>query len=119
MHWTEIAERQSGAVIIFDLHGVMTLSGEEEPRLLRQIRRAVQDGHRHVLLNLTTCPTSTALASARSSAPTRVSSREGGSLKLFGLSARIEELLDTTNIGTVIASFPDEAAALRSFDEDV
>ena len=35
--------------------------------------------------------------------------REGGSLKLFGLSARIQELLDTTNIGTVIASFPDEA----------
>ncbi len=119
MHWTEIAERRSGAVVIFDLHGEMTLSDEEEPRLLRQIRRAVEDGHRHVLLNLTQVSyvDSTGIGEIVG-AYTRVV-REGGSLKLFGLSARIEELFDTTNIGTVIASFPDEASALRSFDANV
>ena len=57
MHWTEIAERRAAAgtgdVAIFDLHGQMTLSGEEEPRLLLAIRAAVQNGARHVLLNLT------------------------------------------------------------------
>jgi anti-sigma B factor antagonist len=53
MHWTEIVERQSGDVLIFDLHGQMTLSGEEPPRLLLEIRRAVTAGWRTVLLNLT------------------------------------------------------------------
>ena len=118
MHWTGIAERRIGAVIIFDLQGQMTLSGEEEPLLLRQIRRAVADGHRHVLLNLTHVSYVDSMGIGEIvGAYTRVV-REGGSLKLFGLSARTEELLDTTNIGTVIASFSDEAAALRSFDEN-
>ena len=117
MHWTEIAERRVGAVIVFDLHGQMTLSGEEEPRLLRQIRRAVADGHRHVLLNLTGVSYVDSMGIGEIvGAYTRVV-REGGSLKLFGLSDRIEELLDTTNLGTVIASYADEAAALRSFDQ--
>ena len=77
--------------------------------MLRRIRRAVQDGHRHVLLNLTQVSyvDSTGIGEIVG-AYTRVV-REGGSLKLFGLSPRIEELLDTTNIGTIIASFPDEA----------
>lgn len=116
MHWTEIAERRSGDVVIFDLHGQMTLSGEEAPRLLGQIRRVVQEGHRHVLLNLTQVSyvDSTGIGEIVG-AYTRVV-REGGSLRLFGVSDRIQELLDTTNIGTIIASFPDEAAALRAFD---
>ena len=41
--------------------------------------------------------------------------REGGSLKLCGVSSRIQELLDTTHIATVIESFADEADALRAF----
>jgi len=116
MHWTEIAERRSGHVVIFDLHGQMTLSDEEEPRLLRQIRRAVQGGSRHVLLNLThvSYVDSTGIGEIVG-AYTRVV-REGGSLTLVGVSARIQELLDTTNIGTIIASFPDEATALRALD---
>ena len=74
MHWTEIVERQSGDVLIFDLHGQMTLSGEETPRLLLEIRRAVTNGWRKVLLNLThVCRTLTVPESVRSSAPTRAS----------------------------------------------
>jgi anti-sigma B factor antagonist len=116
MHWTEIAERRNGHVVIFDLHGQMTLSGEEEPTLLNRIRQSVQDGHRHVLLNLTHVfyVDSTGIGEIVG-AYTRVV-RDGGGLMLFGLSARIQELLDTTNIGTIIASFPDEAAAMRAID---
>ena len=53
MHWTEITERRSGDVVIFDLHGQMTLSGEESPRVLVEVRRVVREGCRKVLLNLT------------------------------------------------------------------
>lgn len=114
MHWTEITERQSGDVVIFDLHGQMTLSGDPEATLLPRIRRVAQGGHRHVLLNLThvSYVDSTGIGEIVG-AYTRLS-REGGSLTLFGLSTRIQEILDTTNIGTVIATFADEAAALRS-----
>jgi anti-anti-sigma factor len=116
MHWTEIAERRSGAVVIFDLHGQMTLSDDEQPALLRRIRRSVEEGHRQVLLNLAHVSyiDSTGIGEIVG-AYTRVV-KDGGALRLCGLSARIQELLDTTNIGTIIASFPDEAAALRSFD---
>ncbi len=115
MHWTEIAPRVAGNVMILDLKGQMTLSGEEEPRLLRQIRQAVADGHRRVLLNLALVSyvDSTGIGEIVG-AYTRVA-REGGTLKMCGVSPRIQELLDTTNIGTVIEHFVDEADALRAF----
>jgi anti-sigma B factor antagonist len=114
MHWTEIVERRIGDVVIFDLHGQMTLSGEESPRLLLQVRRASSAGCRIVLLNLTHVSYVDSMGIGEIvGAYTRVV-REGGRLSLFGASTRIQELLDTTNIGTIIASFPDEAAALRA-----
>jgi hypothetical protein len=41
--------------------------------------------------------------------------REVGMLKLYGVSARTQELLDATNVSTVVASYPSEASALESF----
>jgi anti-anti-sigma factor len=114
MHWTDIAERRAGAVVILDLEGQMTLAGDEEPKLLRAIRRAVEQGQRRVLLNLThvSYVDSTGIGEIVG-AYTRLV-RAGGTLALFGLSPRTQELLDTTNIATIIASFPDEAEALTA-----
>src|SRR5262245_66434824 len=115
MHWTDISERRAGNVTILDLEGQMTLSGEEQPRLLTHIRRVVQEGRRQVLLNLThvSYVDSTGVGEIVG-AYTRVV-REGGMLKLCGVSARTQELLDTTNLGSVIESHMTEAAALESF----
>jgi anti-sigma B factor antagonist len=115
MHWTEIAQRVVGNVVILDLRGQMTLSGDEETQLLRHIRRIVQDGHRLVLLNLAhvSYVDSTGIGEIVG-AYSRVA-REGGSLKLCSVSPRIQELLDTTNIGTVIDSYPSEDVALTAF----
>jgi anti-anti-sigma factor len=114
MHWTEIVERHSGDVLIFDLHGQMTLSGEEAPRLLLEIRRVVTDGWRKVLLNLTQVSyvDSTGIGEIVG-AYTRVT-RAGGRLSLCGVSPRIQELLDTTNLDAIVVSFPDEPAALAA-----
>lgn len=116
MHWTEIATRRSDDVVIVDLHGQMTLSADETPQLVRHVRREVEAGARKVLLNLAyvSFVDSTGIGEIVG-AYTRVV-REGGSLKLAAVSPRIQELLDTTNIGTIIASFPDEASALRAFN---
>jgi anti-anti-sigma factor len=115
MHWTEIGQRRAGTVVILDLQGQMTLSGEEEARLLRAVRQVVETGNRQVLLNLSgvSYVDSTGIGEIVG-AYTRVV-RTGGSLKLCGLSGRTQELMETTNIGTVIESFATEAEALASF----
>jgi len=115
MHWTDIAQRQAGTVTILDLQGQMTLSGEEEARLLRAIRQLETAGSRQVLLNLSEVSyvDRTGIGEIVG-AYTRVV-RKGGMLKLCGLSGRTQELLDTTNIGSVIESFANEAEALESF----
>ena len=115
MHWTEITERSSGDVTILDLKGQMTLSGDEEPRLLRHVRRLMEAGHRLVVLNLAQVSyvDSTGIGEIVGAYTRAV--RAGGMLTLCGVSQRTQELLDTTNIGTVIRSFPAEAEALESF----
>jgi anti-sigma B factor antagonist len=115
MHWTEIAPRLAGSVVILDLKGQMTLSGDEPPHLLRRIRGVVEEGHRHVVLNLAhvSFVDSTGIGEIVG-AYTRVV-REGGMLKLCGVSPRIQELLDTTNLGSVIESYGNEADAVESF----
>jgi anti-sigma B factor antagonist len=116
MHWTEISQRNAGAVTILDLRGQMTLSGGEEPILLRHIRRIAQDGRRHVLLNLAHVSYVDSMGVGEIVGAYTRMVREGGRLWLCGVSPRIQELLDTTNIGTVIESFADEAAALRALE---
>jgi anti-sigma B factor antagonist len=115
MHWTEITQRLAGDVVILDLEGQMTLTGDEEPLLLGHIRRIVQDGRRQVLLNLAhvSYVDSTGIGEIVG-VYTRVV-RLGGMLKLCGVSVRIQELLETTNLAIIIETFQGEDDALRSF----
>jgi anti-anti-sigma factor len=118
VHWTEIFERRRGHAVILALHGQMTLTGEEEPRLLGYIRRLVEQGSRHVILDLThvSYVDSTGIGEIVGAYMRLV--RAGGSLRLCGVSARTQELLDTTNISTIITSFPDEVSALHAIGAD-
>jgi anti-sigma B factor antagonist len=115
MHWTGIAARRSRDVVILDLRGQMTLTADEEPRLLKEVRRLMEEGSRRVLLNLAhvSYVDSTGIGEIVG-AYTRVV-REGGMLKVCGASLRTLELFDTTNIGTVIHTFATEDEALESF----
>jgi anti-sigma B factor antagonist len=115
MHWTEITQRLAGDVVVLDLQGQMTLSGDEEPLLLEHIRRIAQDGRRQVLLNLAHVSYVDSMGVGEIvGAYTRVV-RLGGILKLCGVSDRIQELLETTNLATIIETFATEEDALRSF----
>jgi anti-sigma B factor antagonist len=115
MHWTQIAQRNAAGVVILDLHGQMTLSGEEDARLLRHIRAVVDAGYKHVLLNLASVSyvDSTGIGEIVG-AYTRVV-RHGGMLRLCNVSLRVQELLDAANVSAVVQSFATEAAALESF----
>jgi len=43
--------------------------------------------------------------------------KQGGQMKVIGLSSKVEEILKITKLYQVFPEFPDEAAALRSFPE--
>jgi len=115
MHWTEIARRTVGGVVVLDLHGQMTLSGDQEFRLLHQVQRALDEGFRHIVVNLASVAylDSTGVGEIVG-AYTRVV-RTGGMLKLCCVSARTEELLRAANIDSVVHWFATESAAVESF----
>jgi anti-sigma B factor antagonist len=43
--------------------------------------------------------------------------KQGGQIKVIGLSSKVEEILKITKLYQVFPEFPDEEAALRSFPE--
>ena len=82
----------------------MTLTGEDEHTLLRAVQGVLDAGYRHVVLNLASVSylDSTGVGEIVG-AFTRVA-REGGHLKLCGVSARTDELLRAANIDSVVPS---------------
>jgi anti-sigma B factor antagonist len=92
----QIEERVVGDVTILDLKGKMTL-GEGDELLKDKINSLVSQGHKKLLLNLTTV------------------SRQGGKLKLLNLTKRIEDLLTITKLITVFEVHETEEEGVKSF----
>ena len=110
----EIEQRPSGDVIILDLTGKLTIGSGDE-LLKDKIHSLIQQGHRNLLLNLAGVPyVDSAGLGAIVSSYTTVS-REGGSLKLLGLTSRIKDLLAITKLLTVFDTFESESDAVASF----
>jgi len=105
-----ISERKSGETTILDLDGKVVL-GEESRALRDAIRRVLDSGEKSVLLNL-----SGVAAIDSSGLGTLVSCyatarREGASLRLYGLSQRISDIMAMTKLATVFDLYEDEKAA--------
>lgn len=110
----EIEQRPSGDVMILDLSGKLTIGSGDE-LLKDKIHSLIQQGHRNLLLNLAAVPyVDSAGLGAIVSSYTTVS-REGGSLKLLGLTSRIEDLLAITKLLTVFDTYESESDAVASF----
>ncbi|MXY17311.1 MAG: STAS domain-containing protein [Acidobacteria bacterium] len=110
----EIEQRPSGDVMILDLSGKLTIGSGDE-LLKDKINSLIQQGHRNLLLNLAAVPyVDSAGLGAIVSSYTTVS-REGGSLKLLGLTSRIEDLLAITKLLTVFDTYESESDAVASF----
>lgn len=115
LYWTRIEQRIVRGVVMLDLHGQTTLTGEDEHRLLRAAQRVLDAGYRHVVLNLSSVSylDSTGVGEIVG-AYTKVA-RAGGQLKLCGVSARTDELLRAAHIDSVVPAYSSELAALESF----
>jgi len=107
--------RQEGAISLVEVSGRLT--SFEIGALRDSIRRLLQQGHKNIVLNLK------ALEYLDSSGIGELAReyvgvvKQGGQLKLVGLSPKVEEVLKITHLYQVFQDFPNEDAAIQSFPE--
>ncbi len=110
----QIAERQSGSVTVLDLSGKITL-GEDATLLSDKLHSLLHQGKKSVLFNLAQVSyVDSAGLGALVGAYTTVT-REGGSLKLVGITKKLQDLLSITKLLTVFDTYDSEDEALRSY----
>ena len=110
----QIAERKNGDVVLLDLKGKITL-GEGDELLKDKVNSLVNQGHRKIVLNLAEVPYIDSAGLGEIVRTYTTVSRQGGRLKLLGLTKRITDLLSITKLLTVFETFDSEDEAVRSF----
>jgi anti-sigma B factor antagonist len=109
-----VSERSSGSVIVLDVKGALTLTDGAD--LLRdKVRSLLQQGHKHVLVNLGDVPYMDSAGLGELVQSYATTTRQGGQLKLLNTTKRIHDLLVITKLSTVFDLFDNEAVAVRSF----
>ena len=109
-----IEERAARDVTILDLKGKMTL-GEGDQTLKDKVNSLVLQGRKRIVLNLEAVPYVDSAGLGEIVRTYTTVSRQGGSLKLLGLTKRITDLLSITKLLTVFETYDNEADAVRSF----
>jgi anti-sigma B factor antagonist len=110
----EIAERSSGDVKVLDLRGKLTI-GDGDELLKDKINSLVQQGHTKIVLNLGDVSYVDSAGLGQMVSSYRTVARNGGSLRLLNLTARIREVLTITKLLTVFDTYESESEALASF----
>ena len=110
----QIEERPIGDVMVLDLKGKVTL-GEGDELLKDKVNSLVNQGQRKIVLNLADVPYIDSAGLGEIVRTYTTVSRQGGSLKLLGLTKRITDLLSITKLLTVFETYEKEADAVRSF----
>ena len=109
-----IEERAAGDVTILDLKGKMTL-GEGDEILKDKVNSLAMQGRKRIVLTLAAVPYIDSAGLGEIVRTYTTMSRQGGSLKLLGLTKRITDLLSITKLLTVFETYDNEADAVRSF----
>jgi anti-sigma B factor antagonist len=105
--------RRNGDVTVVDVVGQIT--SDEAGALHDLLHDLFGKGQRNILLNLAEV---THLDSSGIGELVRIHTkfcRDGGTLKMLQLSARVQDLLRRINLYTVFEDYPDEGEALKSF----
>ena len=110
----QIQERMSDGVVVLDLKGKLTL-GDGDELLRDKINSVVHQGQKKIVLNLSEVPYVDSAGLGEIVRSYTTASRQGGSLKLLGLTKRITDLLAITKLLTVFETFESESAAIGSF----
>jgi anti-sigma B factor antagonist len=110
----QISERAVGDVMLVDLKGKITL-GEGDELLKDKVNSLINQGQRKIVLNLAEVPYLDSAGLGEVVRAYTTVSRQGGALKLLGLTKRITDLLAITKLLTVFETFDSEDEAVRSF----
>ena len=110
----QIAERESGAVMVLDLSGKITL-GEGDTLLKDKLQSLLHQGKKKILLNLAQVQYVDSAGLGAIVAAYTTITREGGSLKLVNVTKRLQDLLSITKLLTVFETFDSEDEAVRSY----
>jgi len=109
-----ISQRQAGDVTILDVSGKITI-GVGDVAIRDAVQVALGGGARDIVLNLKNVSTiDSAGVGELVSAYTTVTHR-GGKLKLVNLPAKVNDILQITQLITVFEVYEDEQAAVDSF----
>jgi anti-sigma B factor antagonist len=107
--------RQAGQVSLIDLNGRLTFF---EVAILRDnVTRLVREGRKLMVLNLSGLQYLDSSGIGELARIYVMVVKNGGTLKVVGLTPKIEQILKITHLYQVFPEFPDERAALQSFPE--
>jgi len=110
-----ISQRSVQGVCVLDIDGPITLGAEGSEKLGDKVRSVLQAGDKQVVLNLEAVAyIDSAGLGELVNAYTTVK-KQGGALKLVGVTKKLKDLLVITKLATVFDSYDTEAAALESF----
>jgi len=110
-----ISQRTVQGVCVLDIDGPITLGADGSEKLGDKVRSLLQTGEKRVVLNLSgVAYIDSAGLGELVNAFTTVK-KQGGSLKLVGITKKLKDLLVITKLATVFDSYDTEAAALESY----
>jgi len=107
--------RQADNATLVDVSGRLT--SFEGQAFREAIQRLLQQGHRNVVLNLTSLDYLDSSGVGELARNYLAVVKKGGAMKVVGLAPKVEEILKITQLYQVFPEFPDEASALESFPE--
>ena len=106
-----IEQRRDGVVTIFTVHGPLTTAtGDGELR--RAVRAAVDDGARHLVINLQDVVDIDSSGVAELASAHITTSNRGGTLRLCCLSKKLKQIFGITRLEDVFAIDASETAAI-------
>jgi anti-sigma B factor antagonist len=112
MHWTEIAERRTDGVVVLEVRGYLTLS-DQEASLYRHVSRLVDDGVRTLVLNLRHVSYVDSVGIGEIVRTYMLVTSRGGRLALCEVAPRVRDVIETTQLDSVLRMFDSESEAIR------
>jgi anti-anti-sigma factor len=111
-----IEQRRDGDVAVFAAHGALT-SGGGDGELRRAIRAAVDEGARHVVINLQDVGDIDSSGVAELASAHITTTNRGGTLNLCCLSKKLKHIFAITRLEEVFAIYDSEAEAMTATAE--
>jgi anti-anti-sigma factor len=114
-----IEERTTGNVTILDVAGRMTIETVGDMPLVPHVRRLLQGGRTHVVVNLAGVPYVDTTGIAELVEAYVATRRQGGSMKLLRLTPHVRTVLTMTRLLTILEAYEAEADVVASFESVV